>query len=233
MAYRNKEETLKEAERLGVDVEGDDWPTMQRKVKDALEMERLSNRKADAPAKPMRTDPALKPYIGKYVYISPELRPDANRIIRYEEEIGDDLEIEEKTYTAGRVSDREFTTSRDYTTGTFRVKGKTGRKVVAEASIPKENAQITFRPGIDWFPVVSFNGRSGYLYKHHRFPNFQKALMETGYYEDYKDQLADEPNVFYLTGLLCVEPRVAHRIMREVEERVAINRKMGKTKWQR
>ena len=237
MAYRSKEDTLKEAERLGIDVSNDDWPTMQRRVKEALEREKLGMTadrvKRVSPYDSRRNSAGMRPYLGKTVYIAPELRPDANRIIRYMEELGDDVEIEEKHYEAGRVSDSEFSVSRDYTTGTFRVKGKTGRKVVAESSIPKENAQIMFRPGIDWFPVVTFNGRSGYLYKHSRFPNFRQALIASGYYEDYKDQLKEEPNVFYLTGLLCVEPRVAHRIMREIEERVRYIRDRGGSKWQR
>ena len=29
MAFRNKEDTIKEAERLGIDVTGMDWPAMQ------------------------------------------------------------------------------------------------------------------------------------------------------------------------------------------------------------
>ena len=222
MAYRNKADTIKEAERLGIDVTGMDWPTMQKVVGDALKKEELG-----MPAKKIEASDAdriqremMKPYLGKVVRISPEMRPDANRIIRYLEELDDELDVEEKSFSAGDKSNDElYNMHRDYTTGTYIVKGKTGRKVIAESSLPKENAQMIFRPAQDMFPVVTFQGRTGYLFKHHRFPNFRRALIESGYYEDYKDQLTDEPNVFYLTGLLCVDVGVAHAIMNDIERR--------------
>jgi hypothetical protein len=228
MAYRSKAETIAEAKRLGIDIEGMDWPTMQKVVSTALKKEALEDKA------PMEIDEIkigkkdfeemqrrmMEPYLGKTVRISPEMRPDANRIIRYFEELDDEIEVEEKTFSAGdKSNDNLYNMHRDYTTGTYIVKGKTGRKVVAESSLPKENAQMIFRPAQDMFPVVTFQGRTGYLYKHHRFPNFQRALIESGYYEDYKDRLKEEPNVFYLTGLLCVDVSVAHAIMNDIERR--------------
>lgn len=221
MAYRNKADTIMEAKRLGIDVEGMDWPTMQKEVSDALKREQLGIEQPEQ----RKVDERLKPYLDKTVVIAPEMYPDANRIVRYIEEIGDDLEIEEKVFSAGNVDDSEYSTVRDYATGTFRIKGKTGRKVQAECSLPKENAQIIVRVGVDVLPVVTFMGRSGYLFTHHRLPNFKQLLKDSGWYEEYKDQLKDEPNVFYLTGLLCVDPGVAHRIMNEIERREKVRRK--------
>lgn len=236
MAYRSKEDTIAEALRLGIDVSGMSWPEMQKVVADALKREELGetnkvhNASKSAVARPEIE--ALKPYLDKTILISPELAPDANRIIRYEEEIGDDIDTEEKSFLGYEGGGIEYTAGRDYTTGTFRIKGKSGRKVKAECSIPKENAQIVFRPGIDMFPVVTFRGVSGYLMTHQRLPNFKNVLVRSGYYEDYKDMLKDPPNVFYLTGLLCVDPHVAHSIMRDIEERVADIRNGGRgEKW--
>lgn len=233
MAYRSKEDTIAEAKRLGIDVSGMTWPEMQKVVGQALKREEL-----EMPAKKVKEEPIrpeienMKPYLDKTIMISPELSPDANRIIRYEEEIGDDIEIEEKSFLGMEGKGIQFSADRDYVTGTFRVKGKTGRRVKAESSLPKENAQIIFRPGIDMFPVVTFRGRSGYLYTHQRFPNFKAVLKKTGFYEDYKDMLKEDPNVFYLTGLLCVDPGVAHSIMRDIEARVKDIREGGKgNKW--
>jgi len=232
MAYRNKDDVIREAERLGVDIDGLDWQEMQKVVSDAIKREKLGmdepapkKQKVRKKKRNQHIDEKLDPYIGKTVYISPEMRPDANRIIRYEEEIGDDLEIEEKTFMAGNTPDSEFSKVRDYATGTFRIKGKTGRKVKAECSLPKENAQIVFRPGIDAFPVVTFSHRSGYLYTHHRLPNFKEALKRSGYFEEYRDKLKGEPNIFYLTGLLCIDPGIAQQIMDEVERKEAHKRK--------
>lgn len=236
MAYRSKEDTINEARRLGIDVSGMSWPEMQKVVGQALKREELGDMgKSGKVAKAVRPEVrALEPYLDKTIMIAPELAPDANRIIRYEEEIGDDLEIEEKSFMGYEGGGIEYTAGRDYTTGTYRVKGKTGRKVKAECSIPKENAQIIFRPGIDMFPVVTFRGTSGYLMTHHRLPNFKAALLQSGYYEDYKGMLKDPPNVFYLTGLLCVDPHVAHNIMKDIERRVADVRNGGRgEKWLR
>ena len=228
MAFRNKEDTIKEAERLGIDVTGMDWPAMQKAVADGLKKEEMGLiRKDDRPPE----EKELDKYIGTTIPIAPELKPDANRIIRYDEQLGDDVDIEEKSFTAG--GSNSYTAGRDYATGTYRIKGRTGRKVVAESSLPKENAQIVFRPGIDDFPVVTFQGRSGYLYKHTRFPNFRDVLIASGYYDDYKDQLRDEPNVFYLTGLLCVNPHLARHIMDEIETREKHRRRDGGDRWHR
>ena len=223
MGYRSKEETMAHAERLGIDISDMDWPTMQRVVADALKKEEAGEIVASDKRPEVE---ALKPYMDKTILIAPELYPDQNRVVRYEEEIGDDYDIEEKSFLDdGSI---QYVAGRDYVTGTFRVKGKTGRKVKAECSIPKENAQIIFRPGIDMFPVVTFKGQSGYLLTHQRFPNFKNVLVKSGFYEDYKNMLKDPPNVFYLTGLLCVDPNVAHSIMRDIERRVKDMRRGGK-----
>lgn len=230
MAYRSKEDTINEARRLGIDVSGMSWPEMQKVVGQALKREELGeiSKTVKTPNSIRPEIKALDAYRDKTILIAPELAPDANRIIRYEEEIGDDLDIEEKSFMGREGGGIEYTAGRDYTTGTYKVKGKTGRKVKAECSIPKENAQIIFRPGIDMFPVVTFRGTSGYLLTHHRLPNFKAVLKQSGFYEDYKSMLKDPPNVFYLTGLLCVDPHVAHNIMNDIERRVADIRNGGR-----
>lgn len=231
MAYRNKEEVLRQAERLGLDIADLPWAEQQKAVADAMKAEELGLLKKEKKLSP--EEEALLPYMDKTVFIAPEMAADANRVVRYMEEIGDDLDVEEKRFTAGGDNKYGYSGYQDLSTGTFRVKGKTGRKVVAECSLPKENAQIVFRPGVDMFPVVTYRGKSGYLYKHHKFPNFKDVLVQSGYYEDYKDKLASGHNTFYLTGLLCVEPSVAHWIMHDIEERVADLRRRGGSKWRR
>lgn len=233
---------MAEAKRLGVDISGLSWPEMQKVVKEALERERLGvnpdrGNTVDTDGDPVpkkrkrkKIDPLdASNYKFEETVLAPELFPDANRIIRYEEELGDEVEIEEKSFMGmegqGRIN---YGMSRDYATGTYRIKGKTGRKVKAEASIPKENAGRTFDANKDWFEVVEFQGRRGY-----RFSQFKAALRKTGYYEDYKKELCKEPNVFYLTGILCVSIPVAHHIMGEIEERAKFDNKKrgGRSKW--
>lgn len=233
MAYRNKADTEAEAKRLGIDVEGMSWPEMQKVVKTALEKERLGmnpdvGNGADKDGDKARIRPNdYRNFKFKRKTLAPELRPDANRIIRYDEDLGEGLEIEERSFMGlegkGAIS---YTMNRDYATSTYKVKGRSGRRVTAEASIPKENAGRSFDPDKDgrddWFEVVEFMGRRGY-----RMKDFKAALEQTGYLQDYLDQLKDEPNAFYLTGILCVSIPVAHKIMRDVEERVIWEREHG------
>ena len=140
MAYRNKEATLAEAARLGIDVSGLGWPEMQKVVKEALERERLGmnpdvgkavDTDGDKPV--MNHKPAMEPakmkskknpydasnYRFKKKVLAPELRPDANRIIRYEEDLGEGVEVEESSFMGyegkGAI---QYTMNRDYATST-------------------------------------------------------------------------------------------------------------------
>ena len=228
MAYRNKDDTIKEAKRLGIDIEGMDWPTMQKVVGNALKAEEV--KQLEGKLRRNFTDDELKllPYLGYKILLSPEMGPDPNRIIRYTEDIGDDLIVEEKTFTAGNVNNSEYKASRDYTTGTYRILGKSGQRTIAECSIPKENVGATYDFERDWMPRLTYMGREGYpmkAYKGH--PGFKDLLKQSGHWSDYKEMLRDEPNVFYLTGRLCVDIDVAHSIMREIMRNERIKKERG------
>ena len=94
MAYRNKEECEREAERLGIDTESLTWPELQKAVSNALKLEEMG---LSIPAKPVEKDEAprtnakeakpkpqkdenswnhIKDYYGKTIIISPELSPE-------------------------------------------------------------------------------------------------------------------------------------------------------------
>ena len=227
MAYRDKETTEAEAKRLGIDISGMTWPEMQKAVKQGLIREQMETeapkpkkRKIESRPTKLSNGQVLAACKGQVLEIAPELRPDKNRAIMYYETLGDDLDIEEKKFYAGRTPDSAFPATRDYTTGTYRIKGKTGRKVVAESMIPKANARISYRVGVDWFPVVEFQGKRGYLFHHVRFPNFKQALIDSGYYGDYKQYIEDKKMTFYLCNIKCIDINAAHTIMREIEQRV-------------
>lgn len=227
--------TEAEAKRLGIDISGMSWPEMQKAVKEGLLREQVSEPKPkpvkESKPKKMSNGQVLAACKGQVLEIAPELRPDKNRVIKYDEVIGDDLEIEEKTFTAGHTPDSMFTASRDYTTGTFRVKGKTGRKVVAQSGIPKANVKITYRVGVDWFPVCEFQGKRGYLFHHAKFPNFKQALIDSGYYSDYKQYIEDKKMTFYLLNIKCIDINAAHTIMREIEKRAKADAEAGRTRF--
>ena len=235
--YRNKEATIAEAKRLGIDVSGMSWPDMQRAVKEGLERERLGV--SGKPAKPVELsegEKRLRPYIGKTVMISPELAPERYRLLKYDEDLGSDIEVEERHFDMDdndRVFDRAggkvdygnvVDQYHDYTTGTYRIGKRSNRRVIAMSSVPKENSGMIFRPGIDLVPVVTWKGRMGYLWTHQRLPNIKNLLIECGKYQKYKDRFKDEPAIWYAAGkqLVC-DPQLVHAIFAEIEEEAQKN----------
>ena len=240
MAYRNKEDCLKEAERLGLDVTGMSWSELQKAVSDALKREELGVLdKPTTPAKiveEVRTkaeaDP-LFPYLDKMILISPELLPERYRLVKYDEDLGPEMEVVERTFDINRETDQVYDVSggvvphenqidtyHDYTTGTYRIKERSERRVKGMASVPKENPMLSFRPGVDWATVVTFKGKSGYLWKHWRYPNVSALLKAAGdeYYQKYRKVFKDQPNVWYACGHLVCDPYLVHRVLKEIEE---------------
>lgn len=246
MAYRKKEDCIKEAERLGIDVSEMDWPSLQKAVSNALKLEELgvpvsedSRELFDAIAeKPMEAktenaaDP-LTPYLDKFILMSPELSPERYRLVKYDEDLGPEMEVEERVFDIDRATDmvydmsggevpheNKIDTYHDYTTGTYRIKSRGERRVMGMASVPKENPMLSFRPGIDWATVVTFKGKSGYLWKHWRYPNVSALIRQAGdeYYEKYRKVFKDQPNVWYACGHLVCNPHLVHRVLREIQD---------------
>lgn len=238
--YRNKEACLAEAERLGIEGASEmSWPQLQKAVGDALKLEEMGIGQPDGEAaQAVRDMPldkraeALLPYMDKTIVISPELAPERYRLVKYDEELGNDIELEERRFDMDRSTDQVFDVSgdlgdrhavdqyHDYLTGTYRLKRRSDRKVVAMSSVPKENSGMFFRPGIDLVTVVSWQGRYGYLWKHMFLPNVKQLLLESGHYAEYKHKFVDEPNVWYAAGkqLVC-DPHLVHQVFQEIEEK--------------
>lgn len=167
---------------------------------------------------------ALKKFKGQELKIAPEIYPNAQRAVHYREELGDELILDEKHYD---IRGLEFDTGTNIDSGTYIIRGKTGERVIATSAIPKEQPGLFFRPDMDYAVVVAFMGRAGYLWTHHRLPNIKALLKESGYYEEYKSQFKDEPNIWYSAGLLCCDPSVVHHVFNEIEEKERIKRERG------
>ena len=253
MGYRKKEDCIKEAERLGIDVAGMNWPALQKAVSDALKLESLgvdvnqSNmemldevrgaiievvKEHDVKAHDAKADPLI-PYLDKHILMSPELSPERYRLVKYDEDLGSELEVEEREFDIDRETDEVFDKSggkishdnrvdayHDYTTGTYRIKNRSDRRVIGMASVPKENPQLSFRPGVDWATVVTFKGKSGYLWKHWRYPNVSALLKAAGdeYYQKYRKVFKEQPNVWYACGHLVCDPYLVHQVLHEIQE---------------
>lgn len=237
MAYRNKEACLQEAERLGIDASNMSWPELQQAVsqalkKEELDMDPIPKREVKKVTVKRKDDgDCTKDYIGKTVLLSPELKPERYRLLKYDEVLGDDFDVEERKFdidgndnvfdvSGGQVDyDNVIDSFHDYTTGTYRLKRRKDRKVVAMSSVPKENSGMYIRPGIDPAVVVTWGGRVGYLWKHWRYPNVKALLKESGYYQDYKHLFKDEPNVWYAKGQLVCDPNLVMKVLDEIEKR--------------
>lgn len=254
MAYRKKEDCLREAKRLGIDASNMDWPTLQRVVSNALKAEELgvdvnqgtvnlvdevretvrevTSKKHEAKPEKRVNDPML-PYMDKTILMSPELSPERYRLVKYDEDLGPEMEVVERTFDINRETDQVYDVSggevphenqidtyHDYTTGTYRIKQRSDRRVMGMASVPKENPMLSFRPGVDWATVVTFKGKSGYLWKHWRYPNVSALLKAAGdeYYQKYRKVFKDPPNVWYACGHLVCNPVLVHQVLKEIED---------------
>lgn len=155
---------------------------------------------------------------GKRVLICPEMAATPNQLFGYEEELDEEIVVEEVRHDV----DSAYRAGKDLVTGTYTVKEKTGKKVVAHTALPKLGCGVEYYPDRDWVPVVTYKGRKGYLYAHHRLPHIKQLLLESGYYEDYKHRFQHEPNVWHAAGkLLCCDINLANSVLREIEKRVA------------
>lgn len=232
MGYRNKEDCLAEAMRLGIeDAESLTWPQLQKAVKNALIKEEIdggpSMKKKSIPK--MRNDRKLTPMEaaelkvemarGTKFTLIPELAPNATRAIHYDEELGDDLIVEEKYYDI-RNLDQEIG-DRDRASGTYIIKGKTGRKVVAESALPKENPGWEFTVGEDLVPVVTWGNKRGY-----RWIYVKKLLMDSGYYHQFKNRFK-QPYIWYAAGILVCDIGLTNSVFREIMELEQTKRMRG------
>ena len=223
MGYRNKEECLIQAERLGLDITGMSWAQLQKAVKEALIKEQLG-----IVDEPKKETPAEKPkvnknkrnssktkfffdqLVGQKIMTSPELAPDAARAIHYEEELGDDLIVDEKYYDIRNLD--PVIGERSMATGTYIIKGKSGRKVIAESALPKENPGESYTFGKDWVHVLEVNGKRGY-----RWTEVKYLLKQSGYYHKYKNEFR-QPYVWYANGIIAVDIDLTNHVFNEIME---------------
>lgn len=243
--FMDKKTVIAEAERLGVDIEGLAWPKMQSVVMAAqreeqdvcnivldpdasISAEKYEEIKEEAKGHLMDERPGDPVWVhvpvdpmddmrGKTLTICPEMAPTATQLFGYDEELGDELIVEEVVHDIGKA---EFRAGRSEVNGTYRVMGKTGKKIVAQTALPKEGSGIHFRPDVDLVPTTTFQGRTGYLWTHHSLPNIKQLLIESGYYEDYRRRFQDEPFVWHSAGkILACDINLVHSIFREIERK--------------
>jgi hypothetical protein len=230
MPFLNKEELAQKALELGVDLKGLTWQQKQKAVGKAIteanraqetvrEVPVVEQKKKLIPTTPVH-EPTIEDIKGVTVFISPEMPLVANQLYKYEEELGYDTKVSPVSFDAEQAASME---PHKIKSATFQVKGKSGRKVIATSTLPRWNAEMTYRPDRDIVPVVTCNGKSGYLWTHHKFPNIKQLLMDSGYYYDYKRYFNAQHypnNIWYAAGkLLVANIETVHSIFREIEHK--------------
>lgn len=155
----------------------------------------------------------------KRIIIAPAIRPEeANVLFKYDEELDYEKEVEEVSFDLHSLGSPNGGVSRD---GTYRILGETGKKVIAQSTIPKENAGIEYHPGEDWFPLIvdPTTGAKGYQFKKYVKPYLEKA----GIYEEYAhyfDSKKYPNNNFYICGHSCVRKELVDWIFKDVNSRM-------------
>lgn len=243
MPYMSKAKLAEEAERLGLDLTGLDYQEQNRRVSAALmQQPETPVSEPDRTWKPawqplpeaeIVTEPEPQPQPEepqrqavqrtvqriKRTIISPEMAQTPIQLLKYDEELGDDIEVEERTFSINDVANLKM--KREYTSGTYVVRGGNGKRVVAQSTLPKENAGIVMDPSMPYaIPLVKWNGRVGYLWSHHKLPNVKELLKAAGQYEKYRKTFsADNPqNLWYAASqILVANIDTVHYVFKEIE----------------
>ena len=234
MPFLPKDVLEAEAKRRGIDLAGLSWPEQQKVVQEAM---RVSDSFSDAPKpkpytpqkKNQTTGNAKQRYINamveslkkaKPVQICGEVKP-TRYTPSYEEDLGEGIEVEDVSYLRSGMPDL---TNSD-ASQTYVVKGKTGRKVYAKSGLPHQNARIYYDPKTHWYApiIVDFNGKEGYIWKHHKYKGVKTLLLESGYYEEYRHlfESIKYPNNIWMAGgkIWAVSIPLVERIFREIEKK--------------
>ena len=261
MVFLNKEDSLKLAKQLGIkNAEELGWNELQRAIASAQKGDNVNssvehayaesknyNVPVDIPVErvgdPTETKtgvrlnkPQIKPLIDNYrnkmIMISPELLPERYRLLKYEEDLGCDIDYIERKFEMDMDTDRVYdisgdrmnygneTQNNDYASGTYKVLGRRNKHVTALSSVPKENYGSGMTIGRDYVPIVSWRGKNGYLWTHHSYPNIKALLQESGYYNEYKHLFTREPNIWYVAGkTLACDIGLVHQIFDEIEKK--------------
>lgn len=246
MPFMPKEEMLAAAERLGVDLSGLSWSEQQKAVREALAQSdyffdspkpepkpiKKESKKEEKEENPDRNPEQkfLEEYEAKMlqsykeakpVRITAEIKPMRNALFKYDEDLGEGLEVEDVSYVSGMPN----LDQRDQMTSTYAVKGKTGRKVFAKSTLPRENVMIYRDLHKHWLaPIVrDFHGRDGYIWSHPKYGGIKKLLIDSGYFEDYRDLFRGDlhPANIWMAGgkFFAVNMQLCERIFKEIERK--------------
>lgn len=186
----------------------------------------LAEAKAAVPQVPVvfekgraHVEPSIEDYENAVLIASPEQRPTRFQRGKYYENVGTEKITTDIRFGVGR--DTPFNRDEDgVRTATYKVENG-NRPVVAESTMPKYSALLTYRPTKDLVAVAEYGGHRGYLWTHQRLPNVKALLDMMGVYDEYKDQWKKGTGrQFYLGGLLCCDISFTESMMRRIQRQL-------------
>lgn len=132
--------------------EGEKWKRPEKEIKVGVR-----------PKSTVKKFDKTHPLWGHPIMITPMIKPDANRNLAYDEDLGP--EVVAKDYNAGEAI---YGAAEDVQrmVGDYEIlRVDHSKHVIAKTTFPKIGTEITFRPGIDLVPVVRGNdGKRGYIW---------------------------------------------------------------------
>lgn len=186
----------------------------------------LAEAKAAVPQVPVvfergraHVEPSIEDYENAVLIASPEQRPTQFQRGKYYENVGTEKITTDILFGVGR--DTPFNRDEDgVRTATYKVENGT-RPVMAESTMPKYSALLTYRPTKDLVAVAEYGGHRGYLWTHQRLPNVKALLDMMGVYDEYKDQWKKGTGrQFYLGGLLCCDISFTESMIRRIQRQL-------------
>lgn len=164
-------------------------------------------------------EPSIEDYENAVLIASPEQRPTQFQRGKYYENVGTEKITTDILFGVGR--DTPFGRDEDgVRTATYKVENG-NRPVMAESTMPKYSALLTYRPTKDLVAVAEYGGHRGYLWTHQRLPNVKALLDMMGVYDEYKDQWKKGTGrQFYLGGLLCCDISFTESMIRRIQRQL-------------
>lgn len=186
----------------------------------------LAEAKAAVPQVPVvfergraHVEPSIEDYENAVLIASPEQRPTQFQRGKYYENVGTEKITTDISFGVGR--DTPFGRDEDgVRSATYKVENG-NRPVMAESTMPKYSALLTYRPTKDLVAVAEYGGHRGYLWTHQRLPNVKALLDMMGVYDEYKDQWKKGTGrQFYLGGLLCCDISFTESMIRRIQRQL-------------
>ena len=176
------------------------------------------------------------PLYGKRILITPLMRPDAQRNLAYDEDLGPDIEVSD--FSAG---EHIYGAPEDVTrmVGDYEIKRiNPNKRVTAKTTFPKIGTEISFCPGKELVPVVRGNdGQRGYIWSfpsriiqventHIQLYGLKTLIQQV--FPELLPKFSGKPIMSYIDGVtLAANIPMTHALIKEQQRKERIDAQAG------